>query len=94
VLLRFHAQDREPTYHCVEADERRNDKIHTAEVCFNLEILCARNSKVVSDRYVFNPEQSTGRTPTAHRVAAFRLATGKLSEMRNKDIKVLHLPLH
>jgi hypothetical protein len=23
-------------------------------------------------------------------VAAFRLATGKLSEMRNKDIKVLH----
>ena len=27
-------------------------------------------------------------------VAAFRLATGKLSEMRNKDIKVLHLPLH
>jgi hypothetical protein len=27
-------------------------------------------------------------------VAAFRLATGKLSEMRNKDIKVLHLPLY
>jgi len=27
-------------------------------------------------------------------VAVFRLATGKLGEMRNKDIKVLHLPLH
>ncbi len=27
-------------------------------------------------------------------VVAFWLATGKLSEMRNKDIKVLHLSLH
>jgi hypothetical protein len=44
----------------------------------------------VSDRYVFNPEQSTGELLLHTGVAAFRLATGKLSEMRNKDIKILH----
>jgi hypothetical protein len=36
VLLRFHAQDREPTYPCVEAGEERNDKSDTGELRFNL----------------------------------------------------------
>jgi hypothetical protein len=46
------------------------------------------NAKVVIDRYVYNPDKSTGELALETGTAAFRLATGKLSDMRNKDIKV------
>ena len=40
------------------------------------------------DRYVYNPDRSTGELALKTGVAAFRLATGKISEMRRKDINV------
>ena len=40
------------------------------------------------DRYVYNPDKSTGELALKTGVAAFRLATGKISEMRKKDINV------
>jgi hypothetical protein len=46
------------------------------------------NARVTIDRYVYNPDKSTGELALETGVAAFRLATGKLSEMRKKDINV------
>src|SRR5262245_61770209 len=45
-------------------------------------------AKVVVDRYVYNPEQSTGSLALDASQGAIRLATGKLHQMRDKDIKV------
>jgi hypothetical protein len=46
------------------------------------------NAKVVVDKYVFNPDESTGELLLNTSAAAFRLATGKISEMRDKQINV------
>jgi hypothetical protein len=46
------------------------------------------NAKVVIDRYVYNPDRSTGELALNAGVGAFRLATGKLSDMREKNINV------
>jgi FecR-like protein len=46
------------------------------------------NAKVVIDRYVYNPDTSTGQLALNAGVGAFRLATGKLSDMRKKNIDV------
>jgi len=42
----------------------------------------------VIDRYVFNPEESTGELVLSTGVAAFRMATGQISKMQNKKITV------
>jgi len=46
------------------------------------------NASVVVDRYVFDPDAGIGEATLNATKGAFRLATGRLSEMRNKDIKV------
>ncbi len=46
------------------------------------------NARVVIDRFVFNPEQSTGELVLSTSAAAFRMATGKISAMQNKKINV------
>ena len=46
------------------------------------------NARVAIDRYVFNPDKSTGELALDAGVGAFRLATGKISEMGHKNVKV------
>ena len=46
------------------------------------------NARVVIDKYVFNPEASTGELLLSSSAAAFRLTTGRLSEMQNRQINV------
>jgi hypothetical protein len=46
------------------------------------------NARVVIDRYVFNPDQSTGAMALTTTTGALRFATGRLNQMRNKDITV------
>jgi hypothetical protein len=46
------------------------------------------NAKVRIDRYVYNPGQSTGTLALKTTTGAMRFATGKLNQMRNKDVTV------
>jgi hypothetical protein len=46
------------------------------------------NASVVIDRYVFDPDAGIGEAALNATKGAFRLATGRLSEMPNKNIKV------
>ena len=46
------------------------------------------NATVVIDRYVFDPDASVGEATLNVTKGAFRLATGRLSEMTNKNIRV------
>jgi len=46
------------------------------------------NARVVIDRYVFNPEESTGVMALKTTRGAMRFATGRLNQMRNKDVTV------
>jgi hypothetical protein len=43
---------------------------------------------VVVDRYVFNPTKSSGQMALSSTQGAFRFATGKLNQMKDKDVKV------
>lgn len=52
------------------------------------ELTLGENATVVIDRYVFDPDSSTGELALKTGVAAFRMATGKINEMRNKNIAV------
>jgi len=72
-----------------------NDELSTGakshlEVTFRdkTTLTLGENAKVVIDKYVFNPEESTGELLLNTSAAAFRLATGRLAEMRNKQINV------
>ena len=47
------------------------------------------NARVVVDRYVYNPSASTGVLAINATRGAMRFATGKLSGMSNKDVKVI-----
>jgi FecR protein len=49
-------------------------------------ITLGENASLVVDRYVFNPEQSSGELAVSTGVAAFRMVTGRLGEMSNKKI--------
>ena len=71
-------------------DELRTGAKSHLEVSFrdNTTLTLGENARVVIDRYVFNPEESTGELVLSTSAAAFRLATGKLSEMRDKKINV------
>jgi FecR protein len=72
-----------------------NDTLHTGAearllVTFRdkTELTLGENATVVIDRYVFNPDASTGELALKTGVAAFRLATGTINKMRNKKIEV------
>ena len=71
-------------------DELRTGPKSRLEVTFRdkTTLTLGENAKVSIDRYVFNPEESTGELGLKTGVAAFRLATGRISEMRNKNINV------
>jgi hypothetical protein len=49
-------------------------------------ITLGENASLVVDRYVFNPERSSGELAVSTGVAAFRMVTGRLGEMSNKKI--------
>src|SRR5262245_25749113 len=46
------------------------------------------NARVVVDRFVFNPDTSTGAMILNTSSAALRFSTGKIGQMRNKDVTV------
>ena len=46
------------------------------------------NARVVVDRYVYNPNESKGVLALKTAQGAIRLATGKINQMRNKDVTV------
>ena len=46
------------------------------------------NAVVVVDRYVFNPTKSSGQMALSSTQGAFRFATGRLNQMKDKDVKV------
>jgi hypothetical protein len=70
-----------------------NDQLRTGpksrmEVTFRdkTTVTLGENATLVVDRYVFNPEQSTGELVVSTGIGAFRMATGRLSEMSTKKI--------
>ena len=72
-----------------------NDELSTGpkshlEVTFSddTKLTLGENAKVVVDRYVFNPDKSVGELALSTSAAAFRLATGKISEMQDRKINV------
>ena len=46
------------------------------------------NATVVVDRFVFDPDASVGEATLNATKGAFRMVTGRISDMTNKDIKV------
>jgi hypothetical protein len=54
----------------------------------NTKLTLGENARVVVDRFAFNPDQSTGELALRTSASAFRMATGKLSAMRDKKINV------
>jgi hypothetical protein len=72
-----------------------NDEIRTGpgarlQITFRdeTELTLGENARVVVDRYVFDPDTSTGAMALNASHAAFRFTTGRLSQMRDKDITV------
>jgi hypothetical protein len=72
-----------------------NDQLRTGanarlQVTFrdNSVLTLGENAKVAVDRYVFNPEKSTGEVLLSASQGAFRFAGGRLKEMTNKKITV------
>ena len=72
-----------------------NDELSTGpkshlEVTFSddTKLTLGENAKVVVDRYVFNPDKGVGELALSTSAAAFRLATGKISEMQDRKIAV------
>ena len=54
----------------------------------NTKLSLGENARVVIDRFVFNPDESTGELVLSTGTAAFRMVTGKIGEMQNKKINV------
>jgi hypothetical protein len=69
-------------------DQLRTGPKSRMEVTFKdkTTITLGENASLVVDRYVFNPEQSSGELAVSTGVAAFRMVTGRLGEMSNKKI--------
>lgn len=72
-----------------------SDTLHTGakgrlQVSFRdkTDLTLGENATVVIDRFVYDPDASVGEATLNATEGAFRLATGRISEMRNKDIKV------
>src|SRR6476619_5569024 len=71
-------------------DELRTGAKARLQVSFrdSTELTLGENARVVVDRFVFDPDAGTGQALIKTGVGAFRLATGKISEMQNKKISV------
>jgi hypothetical protein len=54
----------------------------------NTNLTLGENASVVVDRYVFDPDAGVGEATLNATKGAFRMVTGRLSEMQNKDIQV------
>jgi FecR protein len=72
-----------------------NDELHTGakarlQVSFrdSTQLNLGENATVVVDRFVYDPDASTGEVVVKTGVAAFRMATGKINELKNKKITV------
>src|SRR6476660_7063931 len=72
-----------------------NDELRTGvkarlQVSFrdSTQLTLGENSRVVVDRFVFDPDAGTGEALIKTGVGAFRMATGKISEMQNKKMSV------
>ena len=72
------------------SDELRTGAKARLQVSFrdNSELTLGENATVVVDRFVFDPDEGTGEALLKTGVGAFRLATGKISELKNKKITV------
>jgi ferric-dicitrate binding protein FerR (iron transport regulator) len=71
-------------------DELRTGANARLQVSFrdSTELNLGENATVVVDRFVYDPDASTGQVVLKTGVAALRMATGKISEMQNKKITV------
>jgi FecR protein len=71
-------------------DELRTGAKARLQVSFHdkTELTLGENARVVVDRFVFDPDTGTGEALIKTGVGAFRMATGKISEMQNKKISV------
>jgi hypothetical protein len=72
-----------------------NDEVRTGpksrlEISFrdNTKLTLGENATVVIDRFVFNPEESTGEILLRTSAAPFRMVTGRIEGMKNKRINV------
>ena len=72
-----------------------NDRLHTGanarlRITFrdNSVLTLGENANVVIDRYVFNPDKSTGQVALNATRGAFRFAGGKIEQMREKKVTV------
>ena len=54
----------------------------------NTNLTLGENATVVVDRFVFDPDAGVGEATLNATKGAFRMVTGRLSDMTNKDIKV------
>jgi hypothetical protein len=71
-------------------DELRTGAKARLQISFrdSSELTLGENAHVVVDRFIFNPDESTGEALLKTGVGAFRLATGKISELKDKKITV------
>jgi FecR-like protein len=71
-------------------DELRTGAKARLQVSFrdSSELTLGENAQIVVDRFVFDPDASTGEALLKTGVGAFRLATGKISAMHDKKITV------
>lgn len=72
-----------------------NDRLRTGpgarlQVTFidGTELVLGENANVVIDRYVFDPSKGAGKMALSSTQGAFRFATGKLNQMKDKDVTV------
>lgn len=73
-----------------------NDQLRTGakarlEVTFrdDTKLTLGENAKVAIDRYVFNPNESTGEMTVKATQGAMRFVTGKIGKMRDHNVTVL-----
>jgi FecR protein len=71
-------------------DELRTGAKARLQVSFrdSTQLNLGENATVVVDRFVYNPDASSGEVVLKTGVAAFRMATGKISELTDKKITV------
>jgi hypothetical protein len=72
-----------------------NDTLKTGanarlEIAFrdNTNLTLGENATIVVDRFVFDPDAGVGEATLNATKGAFRMVTGRISDMANKDIKV------
>jgi hypothetical protein len=71
-------------------DELRTGAQARLQVSFrdSTQLNLGENATVVVDRFVYDPDAGTGEVVLKTGVAAFRMATGKINELKNKKITV------